>query len=212
MNSVEIKKLFAVMMATYPNFNPNNIDLAIEVWQDALDEYTYQQASVALKAYIKSDTSGFAPTPGQLIANIHIINKPQELNEQEAWSLVSKALRNGTYGAEEEFAKLPPLVQKAVGHPNNIHNWSQSDFSEIETVIASNFMRTYRGVLATENQTSKMGSDIKDMIDKKNDNPLHIATTSNLPQICVENGLDEEVTTPMSKQAKIRLTEILKGV
>lgn len=46
------------------------------------------------------------------------LNTPKQLNELEAWSLVEKAIRNSIYNSQEEFSKLPPLVQKAVGSPN----------------------------------------------------------------------------------------------
>ena len=68
-----------------------------------LSDYTYQQISVALKSYILSDTSGFAPTIGQLVDMVHSVSKPQELNEMEAWSVVSMAIRNSGYRYTEEF-------------------------------------------------------------------------------------------------------------
>ena len=66
------------------------------------------------------------------------------MTELEAWALVNKALRNGYYGAEEEYAKLPPLVQKAVGTPMNLRNWSQSDIKSTESVVMSQFISAYK--------------------------------------------------------------------
>lgn len=130
-----------------------------------LDEYSYNQVAVALKAYVTSDSSGFAPNIGQLVAKIQTISQPQELDGLTAWGLVSKALRNGTYGAVEEFNKLPPLVQKAVGMPDNLKNWATSDYNAIETVIQSNFLRTYENVVKRENEINRMPNDIKSLIE-----------------------------------------------
>ena len=87
-----------------------------------------------------------------------------------AWGLVSKALRNGTYGAVEEFNKLPPLVKQAVGMPDNLKNWAASDYQTIETVIQSNFLRTYETVVKCANEINRMPDNIKTLIEKTNAN------------------------------------------
>ena len=158
------------MVDSYPNYKPNNISETVDVWQMMLSDYDYNLVAMALKAYILSDTSGFAPSIGQLVSKIQSITKPQELSEMEAWSLVSKAIRNSGYNSVEEFAKLPPLVQKAVGTPDNLRNWAVSDYQTIESVIQSNFLRTYRTVVKRENEINCMPNEIKALIDKTNIN------------------------------------------
>ena len=66
------------------------------------------------------------------------------MTEMEAWNLVVKAASNGFYGAKEEFAKLPRDVQEIVGSPAQLREWSQMDSDEFNTVLASNFQRSYR--------------------------------------------------------------------
>lgn len=156
------------MCDCYPNYKPNNLSETVDVWNMMLENCTYEQVSVALKAYINSDISGFAPSIGQLIGKIQTISQPQELDGMTAWGLVSKALRNGTYGAVEEFNKLPPLVKQAVGMPDNLKNWATSDYQTIETVIQSNFLRTYETVVKRANEINRMPDDIKSLIEKMN--------------------------------------------
>lgn len=158
------------MCDCYPNYKPNNLSETVDVWNMMLNNYSYEQVSVALKAYINSDISGFAPSIGQLIGKIQTISQPQELDGMTAWGLVSKALRNGTYGAVEEFNKLPPLVRQAVGMPDNLKNWATSDYQTIETVIQSNFLRTYETVVKRANEINRMPDDIKSLIEKANTN------------------------------------------
>ncbi len=156
------------MCDCYPNYKPSNLSETVDVWNMMLEEYSYSQISTALKTYVCSDTSGFAPSIGQLINKLHEVQAPQELNEMEAWLLVGKALRNGTYGAVEEFNKLPPLVQKAVGSPDNLRNWAQTDSESIENVVQSNFMRTYRIVVNRAKEYQKMPKDIQALIENAN--------------------------------------------
>ena len=58
--------------------------------------------------------------------------------------LVEKACRNSNYGAREEFDKLPPEIQRFVGSPNQLREWGMMNSDELKTVVASNFMRSYR--------------------------------------------------------------------
>lgn len=165
MTVIEAKKIIAVMLVSFPNFKPTDVDSMAETWADMLSEYSYSQVSMALKAYIVSDTSGFAPAIGQLVEKIQTISQPQELNEMEAWSLVSRAIRNSTYNSVEEFEKLPPLVQKAVGLPNQLRTWAM-DENYNEQVASSNFIKCYRTEVARSQELSKMPSDVKKIIKR----------------------------------------------
>lgn len=160
MTREETVKIIRIMVNSYPNYKPNNISETVDVWQMMLSEYTYEQISVALKAYILSDTSGFAPSIGQLIAKIQTISRPQELSEMEAWALVSKAIRNSGYNSVEEFAKLPPLVQRAVGLPDQLRIWA-IDENYNEQVVSSNFMRCYRNEVEHEKKILSMPKDVQ---------------------------------------------------
>lgn len=145
----EVKRIIQIMCTTYPNFHPANLSETVDVWAMMLEDFTYQEIALALKAYILTDTSGFAPSVGALVQKVR---KTEMHNEMEAWAMVSRALKNGTYGAEEEFAKLPPIVQKAVGAPSNLRQWAQTDLKSIENVIQSNFIKTYQGVVKREQE------------------------------------------------------------
>lgn len=170
MTREETVKIIRIMCDCYPNYKPNNLSETVDVWNMMLENYSYEQVSAALKAYINSDTSGFAPSIGQLIGKIQTISQPQELDGMAAWGIVSKALRNGTYGAVEEFNKLPSLVRQAVGVPDNLKNWATSDYQTIETVIQSNFLRTYETIVKRANEINRMPDNIKSLIEKTNAN------------------------------------------
>lgn len=206
MTNEEVKKIIGTMILAYPNYKPDNMSMLIELWKEMLSEYTYQQVAMALKAYIASDTSGFAPSMGQLIGKIQMINQPEELNEMEAWSLVSKAIRNGYYGAEEEFSKLPELVQKAVGSHEQLRQWAQTDIDSVENVIQSNFMRTYRAVTERSLNVSRMPVETRKRIEAINYRPT--IENRNLGQI---ESREEKETIPMPDGSMDKLKQILGG-
>lgn len=202
------------MCDCYPNYKPSNLSETVDVWNMMLEEYSYEQISVALKAYVHSDTSGFAPSIGQLINKLHEVQAPQELNEMEAWLLVGRALRNGTYGAVEEFNKLPPLVQKAVGSPDNLRNWAQTDSESIENVVQSNFMRTYRIVVNRAKEYQKMPKDIQTLIENTN-RSSYSAQIGTKNQQTIKLSLEDNKSqnkpikgVPMPKEIKERIEQM----
>lgn len=170
MTREQVGKLLMTIQAYYPNYNPPDKEITLNAWYIMLAEYPEELVLQALRACIATNTSGFAPDVGQIMSKIQTISQPQELDGMTAWGLVSKALRNGTYGAVEEFNKLPPLVRQAVGMPDNLKNWATSDYQTIETVIQSNFLRTYETVVKRANEINRMPDNIKSLIEKANAN------------------------------------------
>lgn len=164
MTREETVKIIRIMVDSYPNYKPNNISETVDVWNMMLSEYTYEQISVALKAYILSDASGFAPSIGQLVDKMQSITTPQELNEMEAWALVCDALRNSGYNYAEEYTKLPPLVQKAVGLPTQLQAWALTENLN-KDVVGSNFMRCYRIEVERQKEISKMPQNVREMLE-----------------------------------------------
>ena len=164
MTREETVKIIRIMVDSYPNYKPNDISETVDVWHMMLSDYDYNLSAMALKAYILSDTSGFAPSIGQLVDKMKSITSPQELNEMEAWSLVCDSLRNSGYNYAEEYAKLPPLVQKAVGLPTQLQEWALTEDLN-KDVVGSNFMRCYRIEVERQKEISKMPQNVREMIE-----------------------------------------------
>lgn len=201
MTREETKKIIMIMSASYPNYKPIDLSMTVDAWSVMLSEYEYEKVETALKAFILSDNSGFAPSIGQLVEKINMLEQEHPLNEMEAWLLVSKALRNGYYGAEEEFEKLPEMVQKAVGHPGNLRNWSQTDILSVENVVQSNFIKTYRSIVKRETEKEKLPPGIQSMI---NVNCLEV----NSHVIHKEESKKEWDGVPMPELAKEKFKQI----
>ena len=171
MTEKEVRQLLAMTQAVYPNYNPPSREAAVNAWLMCLSEYDNNVVMAAFKAYMTTNTSGFAPAPGQLIEILQTLTQPSELNELEAWSIVRKALRNCGYNAEQEFAKLPTVVQKAVGTPQQLKIWAcDSEFNE--NVVSSNFIKTYRTEVKRATELNKMPNDVRKLIEMVNTNSV----------------------------------------
>lgn len=191
-----VKNLMRVMTAAYPNYHPSDMGGTIAIWETLLASYDDAQGAAALKAYILSDTKGFAPAIGQIVDIIQ--GDPDELGEMEAWDMVIRAVRNGIYGAEREFAKLPDTVKAALGGAGQLREWAQIDQDSLNTVAQSNFMRAYRAASERERKAVKMTPELRCLYQR----------TRTFPELTVEEP-EEPMTEgiPMPEELKLRLME-----
>lgn len=161
-------KILAVLRGAYPAFyrdiTKQEAESTIALWMSMFDEEPYELVAAAVKAFIVGDSKGFPPSIGQVKERIRQITQPEELTEQEAWALVSKALRNSTYGSEEEFAKLPPEIQAVVHDPGQLKQWAMSPAEDVETVLASNFMRSYRAKQKVNREFTALPTSVKQLM------------------------------------------------
>lgn len=82
------------------------------------------------------------------------------MTEQEAWGLVANALKNSAYHSEQEFAKLPPEIQSVIHDPAQLKAWAIDDNFN-ESVVSSNFMRSYRARAASIREFKALPEDVK---------------------------------------------------
>lgn len=160
MTREEAKTLVRLMCTAWPNYHPENIAETVSLWHKLLESYPFPLMAAALQAYMLQNNA-FAPAPGQLIA---IIPREEGHSELEAWGMVRKAIRNGSYGAEEEFYKLPEDIQKAVGSPEQLRAWAIAPEEDTETVMQSNFLRSYRTVKKREEQLAGIPANIRNIL------------------------------------------------
>ena len=161
-------KILSVLRGAYPAFyrdiTKQEAESTIALWESMFDEEPYELVGAAVKAFISGDGKGFPPAIGQIKERIRQITQPEEMTEQEAWSLVSKALRNSTYGSEQEFAKLPPEVQAVVHDPGQLRQWAMGSADDVETVIASNFMRSFRAKQKASKEYMALPTSVKQLM------------------------------------------------
>jgi len=164
MTREETKKLLLTIEAAFPNFKPENPTLTVDTWHWALEEYPAPAVKASLQIYLKTNKSGFAPSVSQLIDGMHKPKDQDRMTEGEAWYLVKKAIADSNYNAKERFEELPPEVQRAVGGHEMLRQWAMTDSDEVNTVIMSNFQRTYKAVLSQQEYADRVPEAISDMV------------------------------------------------
>ena len=164
----ETLKIFAVLKANYSNFfkSMSRIDAEamVNLWAEMFADEPYEAVGMAIKSYIASDVNGYPPNVGIIKEQMRKLTQTESLTEQEAINLITKACKNGNYGAEEEFNKLPPILQRLVGSPNQIKQWAMMEKDAFNSVVTSNLMRSYRAMAERERQYQALPGNIQNYI------------------------------------------------
>lgn len=168
MNGTEAAKILAVLRVSYPhsfkNFSAKDVSAAIALWAEMFADEPYEAVNAAIKTMIATRIEGYSPTIGEVKEYLRKLRQREELNEAEAWALVAKACENGYYGYKKEFDKLPPMVQRAVGHAEQLREWAQMETGTLQSVVGSNFRRTYKTACERQRQDELMPESIKKLV------------------------------------------------
>jgi hypothetical protein len=169
MNRADTLKIMAVLQAAYPQFyakkTKDELDGIVNLWARMFEDEPYGLVEMAVYALIKTRESTYPPGIGEINAKIMQITQPQEMTEMEAWSLVRQAISNGIYGAQKEFDALPPVVQSVVGSPAQLREWATMDSDTVQSVVASNFQRSYKVRAKNHREYLALPSSVKQYMD-----------------------------------------------
>jgi hypothetical protein len=84
----------------------------------------------------------------------------------EEWSRV---WRNGELdprpSAVRNFEALPEVLRRIVGDPKQLADWERLGNDEIDTVLQSNFMRSFRARAAHEREYMALPNDVKQAME-----------------------------------------------
>ena len=166
MTRQETKDLMAILKAAYPNFykdiSKEEAKAAVDLWATIFSDTPAKLVIEAVKSLICM--LKYPPTIADVKEKVAMITQPQEMTEMEAWERVKRAI--SYYHATEAFANLPPILQKIVGSPNTLREWAVMDIATVNSVIQSNFMRSYKARVAKEREYAMLPESTKQIIQQ----------------------------------------------
>lgn len=165
--------VMAIIKEFYPAFHkdktPEQIQVSVRLWYEMFKDDDGNQVLAAVKAFVATDTKGFPPSVGQIKQRLVQLNAPDMLDEAEAWGQVWKAIQNSKYHAGEEFKKLNPIVQRVVCQPEVLKAWAMLPADEVQTIISSNFQRTYRARKHELAEYLALPSELRQVLERGSD-------------------------------------------
>ena len=154
-----------ILTTAYPAFynsrNAPDMRMTVNLWAEMFAEDDVKIVAAAVKALIATDDKGFPPHIGAVKGRIRQISNPDEMTEQEAWTHIAKALRNSSYNAEEEFSKLPSILQDVVHAPQQLREWARMDEATVQSVVASNLQRSFRAKAQSRRDFEALPKDVQ---------------------------------------------------
>ncbi len=162
MTTKETLQIMAVLQGAYPRYYAGQSyeekKQAAELWHRMLGEYPYELVDQAIAAVIA--TNVFPPAIAEIIAEVNSLQRGPEMTELEAWSYVSRAIRNAAYHAQEEWEKLPEELRGIIS-PDLLRSWARVEAENVETVLQSNFARTFRAGMARRRKYDALPGSVK---------------------------------------------------
>ena len=157
----DFMQLMVTLRAAYSSekFMPDKE--SARVWYEMLKDIDYP--TLARGVYKLIQSTPYPPTIATIREACVSMQGVAQLSDLEAWALVRKALSNGYYGAEGEFAKLPLLVQKAVGSPANIREMAQASLDSM-SVYQAQFLRAYRAEVQRAADLAKLSPQLRQLL------------------------------------------------
>lgn len=163
----ETARVIGEIQELWPSFlNGRVLEKTTTLWQRIFANDSMKDVRVAVLAYASNDEKGFPPPVGALKAYIHKMYDDSP-NEQEAWQVVRKAIGNSSYHSVEEYDRLPDTMKRCVAGPQFLRDCADMDADQLDTVVASQFMKTYRAEKAKMAEVQKMPVAIQGLFDRK---------------------------------------------
>lgn len=164
----ETHTILTLLQTEYPQsfarMDDRQMAMKLKLWASEFQYDDYKAVYAVVRAIMSAGNREFAPNIGVIREKLRSYSTGGELTENEAWALVAKAICNGIYGYQEEYAKLPPAVQKAVGEPEQLKRWAVMPVDDVQAVVASNFQRSYRQIAQREREMAKIPADVRKLL------------------------------------------------
>lgn len=165
MTPQETKKLFMILMVSYPKFYPaeekEKLRLTIELWTEMLADVPFEVAQIATKKLILE--SAFPPTISDVRKQIADITADpnNKIDPSTAWGEVAKAIRIYGYPRPQEaLESMSPRTRKVV----ESMGWQEICQAEQSGVVRGQFLKMYEAYSAREKQDALLPQTMKNII------------------------------------------------
>lgn len=166
MNRQEFGSLIAVVRGVYLDEKFLSDSGAAEIWYSVLKDLDFAEVKVAVTKL--AITSRWTPTIADIMAQIKLLRETvaDSNGDTELWDLVVKASKNSTYGAVEEFNKLPRECQRFLGSPTVLKDFGQIDPSTLQTVVKGQFLKTIKAIKNHTEYSEGLPMEVKQAIEE----------------------------------------------
>lgn len=84
--------------------------------------------------------------------------------DEDLWIVLMNAVKNGYYGAQEEFQKLPPVLKRWCASPSRLRDLSHTDTEVLNTVVHGQFLRQIVAMREQEEHRNRIAPELREYI------------------------------------------------
>lgn len=169
MTREETSQMLTILKAAYPNFygkmSAKDGMATLNLWTEMFAEDDVCVVKIALHRLIETH-SVFPPDIAEVKSHIRMLVQAAtgEPTDEELWRMLRKAACNGTYGAVEEFEKLPPVLKRYCGSPSTIREMAVQDEKTLDTVVHGQFLRQISGIRERQEYHDSLPTAVRDAV------------------------------------------------
>lgn len=215
MNVAEANKLLLLIDSAYPKYldkvTPAKMKGMANMWALVLENFSLQEAERGLESYVATDTTGFAPSPGQIIAKIRAFNQEASMSAEEAWRVVEMAVQHALRDAQETYNAFPDAIKMAIGSPGALRDMAMLDTQQLETVEHSQFIRAYNTIQQREEIKARTPMSAARLLTEKAQAELEEKKAARIEDKRPSNREIVQECKGMSEETKAKLLRFLEG-
>ena len=147
MTREETAAVMKIMRYAYPTFyskmTVGDFNEIVGLWSQMFKDDDFYIVSDAVKDLVVTHR-GFPPEIADVKEKIRelLATAGSEPTDEELWAILREAIKDGMYGAEEQFKALPPVLKRYCGSPSKLRDLAQEDSGTIETVVHGQFLKS----------------------------------------------------------------------
>lgn len=141
--AVVLKSLRFAYPTFYSKMGPDDFEGILNLWTLKFKDDDARLVSDAVHDLIDTH-KGFPPEIADVKEHMRemVAAFSREPTDEELWAILREAIKDGMYGADEQFMALPPVLKRYCGSPSKLRDLAQEDSGTIETVVHGQFLKT----------------------------------------------------------------------
>lgn len=165
MNRKQTLQTLAILQGAYPflykDMSNDDLDGVVSLWEAMFAEDDPKLVAAGVKAFIATDTKGFWPSIGQIKEKMRQITDEEVPTAMEAWTNIWETVDKHRGKYLDAFNDLPPIVRSILGSSSTIRAWGEMDVGTLESVVSSNFQKSYREKVKAKQTFDALPSDVR---------------------------------------------------
>ena len=157
-----IKTLRLSYPGFYSKYKSGDFTDLVALWSTMFADEDAVIVTEAVKNLIKTHT-GFPPEIADVTEKIAELTRAAtgEPTDEEYWTILRRALADGTWGAQREFDALPDPLKRYCGSPSWLRDHATMDTEVVDSVVHGQFLKQFPAVKKAQEYRASMSPELK---------------------------------------------------